>query len=302
METMDQPVTLWDQWLKKLIVMPFEEYLENKDGRLSSHALSDFRDSARLFKRKEYGLAKDKDTQALIQGHAYHTLILEGSEVYEDRYLFGGPINPRTKKPYDRDTNKFREWAETQSGTPISDTEHELNLILDGSVHNHAIASQILSEGVVERTIKVEVDGIHCQGRMDHLSETFGITDLKGCRDLNWFRYDCKKFGYVHQKAFYRMLFRELTGKTEQCHLVVCEKEEPYSTAVFLIDSYELDKAEEGNRKAMVNLKECRESDVWPTGWEDLQHIGGESNRAEAVTVLTGHEDVVNSFIEKEGL
>jgi hypothetical protein len=97
---------------------PADEYHAKAGEYLSSHQLLDFMACPWLYRKKQLGLIADTDTPALLLGRATHVRILEGRDAYETQFAIGGPINPRTGKPYGSNTQAFRRWAEAQ-GKPV---------------------------------------------------------------------------------------------------------------------------------------------------------------------------------------
>ena len=65
----------------------------------------------------QLGLIADNDSPALLIGRATHVRILEGRDVYEAAFAFGGPVNPKTGKPFGSNTKAFAEWAAAQEVT-----------------------------------------------------------------------------------------------------------------------------------------------------------------------------------------
>jgi len=101
-----------------LIHEPFEEYQEKAGRYLTSHQLADFRKCPLLYHRKRIGLVADADRPAYLLGRAAHTLILEGRQRFNEQYVVGGPITPKTGAVYGSNTKAFAEWAEAQ-GKPV---------------------------------------------------------------------------------------------------------------------------------------------------------------------------------------
>jgi len=106
-----------------LTAEPADVYHARRGEFLSSHALADFRRCPLLFRRKRLGLIPDRDSAAFALGRAAHTLILEGRERFEAEYAVGGPINPRTGKPFGPTTKAFTEWSATIGKDVLSDAD-----------------------------------------------------------------------------------------------------------------------------------------------------------------------------------
>jgi len=91
-----------------LIAETEDEYRAKAGEYLSSHHLLDFMKCPWLYRKKATGLIEDTDSPAFLLGRAAHSRILEGRDVYESRFALGGPINPKTGKPYGPNTKAAR--------------------------------------------------------------------------------------------------------------------------------------------------------------------------------------------------
>lgn len=107
-----------------------------------------------------------------------------------------------------------------------------------------------------------------CQIRLDWFSPSTGVIDLKTCDTIDYFSADARRFGYLHQLAFYRAVLKAATGQTHRAHFIAVEKSEPYRAAVWRIDEGALDFAQRENEAAIERLKTCRRVNDWPTGYE----------------------------------
>ena len=139
------------------------------------------------------------------------------------------------------------------------------------SVRSHPEARAILASGLPERVVRHKYCELPCQIRMDWFDPHRGITDLKTCDDLSYFEADARRFGYVHQLAFYRAVLREVIGLTMPVFLIAVEKREPYRAGVWIVDPGVLAVAERENEAAIARLQQCQSDDRWPTGYEDLR-------------------------------
>jgi len=180
----------YEEILKQFIDEPMDVYHEKSKDYLSSHNFAGFyKESPAYFKAKKDGLIPPVDNAAFTTGTAAHTLILEGEDAYNNEYEIGGPINEKTDKPYGRETNKFRDYCIANEIRPeqiLSFEDHDLCKAMKKSCDENSLVGSILSDGVVEKVIRADYNGIPCQIRMDWFNPK-GIYDLKTCQDLNWF-------------------------------------------------------------------------------------------------------------------
>ncbi len=256
--------------------LPAAEYhADAKAGKfLSSHLLGDFRRCPALYRKKMLGEINEQESGAYTLGRAAHKLILEGRAAFDSEYVVSdGPVNPKTNAPYGRSTKAFEAWSATQTREVVAGKEVNFLVTLQKSVWLHELAAELLTDGVAEGTVRTTYCEEPCQIRMDFFNEKFGIIDLKTCDDLTWFEADIKRYGYVHQLAFYRAVLREASRVRYPVHLIAVEKREPYRCGVWRISDEALDFAESENAAAICRLQNCRASGVFPTGYESIRII-----------------------------
>ncbi len=254
-----------------LIREPAEVYHARSKDYLSSHQLADFRKCPFLFRKKQLGLISDQEGSAFLVGRAAHVAILEGWEAFEAEFAIGGPINPRTSQPFGSTTKAWAEWAEAQAKPVLTNEQHELVCELAAAVQMHGVATDLLRNGVPECVVRVDYLSIPSQARLDWLSPTQGIVDLKSCDDLTWFEADARRFGYVFQLAFYRAILQIASGAMVPVHLVAVEKKPPFRCGVWRVEPEILTLAQNANERAMQRLLICQRDDYWPTGYEEIR-------------------------------
>jgi hypothetical protein len=261
--------------LRFLIREPADVYHARSKDHLTSHALNEFRRCPLLYRKKEMGLVPERDTTAYLVGRAAHALILEGRERYQREFAVGGPINPRTGKPFGSATKVFAEWAARQSKPMLSDNHAALIEQMAAVVRQHGIACELLADGVAEGVVRTEYASFSCQARIDWINPRpeIGIVDLKTADELDSFEMAIRAFGYVHQLAFYRALVAQVSGHVLPVHIVAVEKREPFRCGVWRIAPAVLDQAQAQNEEAMTELRRCRTSGDWFTRFEELRVI-----------------------------
>ena len=250
---------------------PEDVYHARAKEYLSSHQLADFRTCPFLYRKKEQGLIADVDRPAYIVGRAAHKLILEGQDAFSASYAVGGPVNPRTGSVYGSNTKAYAEWAEAQGKPVLTDAQFALITNLYDGVRSHAAAKALLAKGMAEGVVRETYCDVPCQVRIDWLNPQHGIVDLKTCDDLTWFEADARRYGYMHQVAFYRAVVAEAAGEPSAVSIVAVEKKEPYRCGVWRVGADVLGVAQKENEAAIRRLLRCREADRWPTGYEDVR-------------------------------
>ncbi len=250
---------------------PADEY-HGKAGRyLSSHQLLDFMKCPLLHFKKASGLIAPGDTPAYFLGRAAHVRILEGRDVYEAQFALGGPLNPKTNKPYGTNTQAFRAWAEAQNKPVLSlDQVDNIEAMAAGVAMNDE-AVELLLYGRSEGVVRAEYCGTPCQIRIDWTHPHRGIVDLKTCDELTWFEADARRYRYGNQLAFYQSVLERVIGRHVPVHIIAVEKREPYRCGVWRVSDDTLAIARRENEAAIRRLLDCRARDHWPTGYESIR-------------------------------
>ncbi len=241
---------------------------------MSSHMLADFRESPALYHKEIIGEIDQKESRAFAIGRPAHCLILEGRQAFDREFAVSdGPINSKTEEPFGKNTKAYAEWKNSLDREVVSGKDFGFITKLQASVLMHPIASELLANGVPEGVVRATYCGMPCQIRMDWFSEDAGLVDLKTCDSLKWFESDCKKYGYLHQMAFYRAIIREVSGITVPVHIIAVEKNEPFSTGIWKLGDEVLTICEKHNEAAIRRCLKCFETNAWPTGYEEIRVI-----------------------------
>lgn len=257
--------------LNVLSAEPAEEYHAQAGEYLSSHQLLDFMACPWLYRKKQLGLIPDEDTPALLLGRAAHTRILEGRDAYESQYALGGPINPKTNKPFGSTTKAFAEWAEVQGKPVLSHENVELIEKMASGVGMSDEAVDLLLYGRSEGVVRAEYCGTPCQIRIDWTHPQRGIVDLKTTADLTWFENDAKRRRYHNQVAFYQAVLAQVIDQYVPVYIIAVEKAEPYRCGVWRVGDNTLAIARQENEEAIRRLRRAWEIDAFPTGYEVIR-------------------------------
>jgi hypothetical protein len=257
--------------LELLQVEPAETYHSKAVEYLSSHQLIDYMRCPYLHMKKRSGLIQRKESSAFFIGRAAHCRILEGRDVYEAEFAVGGPINPRTMKPFGEKTKAFEKWAVEQGKPVISNDTAELIEQMAAGVVMNPTAQELLEKGQAEGVLREDYCGVYCQCRYDWLNPSRGIVDLKTCDQLDWFEADARRWNYAHQMAFYQGVMHAAVGQYLSVHLIAIEKKEPYRCGVWRLSDDTLSIARAEVESAIERYKTSRKADEWPTGYEEVR-------------------------------
>ena len=263
--------------------IPANEYHEDaRQGKyLSSHLLGDFRHCPRTYRQKMTGEIPPQDSAAYKTGRAVHTLVCEGRAAFDREFVVtDGPVNPKTGEPFGKLTRAYKEWAAAQKLTPVSTADFGFMTKLQSSVWLHPLAGELLTDGWAEGTVRTTYNGEPVQIRIDYFNPNYrnpvtgregAIIDLKTCETLDFFESDARRYGYLHQLAFYREVMRIVSGEEFPVYIIAVEKKAPYRVGVWQLSSDALDEAKADNERALSLLRECRCQNDWPTGYEEMR-------------------------------
>ena len=256
-----------------MIVESDDLYHSKSKDFLSSHALIDYINSPILYHQKKLGIIPATDTAAFSLGRAFHTMVLEGKEVFDKRYAVGGPINPATEKPFGVQTNQFKDWSKEQAKPVVSfDDLTKIKGMYDGFLRS-AEAALLISDGKAEGVIRTIMGGFNCQIRVDWLNIYHGIVDLKTTRCLDTFIRDTKEFSYLIQLAFYQEVIYQSTGMILPVYMVAVEKKAPYRCGVWQVAQDQLNTCIAQLKRQMARLRDSLSTNNWPTGYEEIRPL-----------------------------
>lgn len=256
-----------------LAAEPSEEYHAKAGEYLSSHQLLDFMACPWLYRKKRLGLIPDNDTPALMVGRATHVRILEGRDAYETQFAIGGPINPRTDKPYGSNTKAFAEWAKAQGKPVLSHDNVDLIEQMAAGVAMNDEAVDLLLYGRSEGVVRTNYCDTPCQIRIDWVHPHRGIVDLKTTADLTWFENDAKRRRYANQVSLYQAVLAQVIDQFVPVYLVGIEKNEPFRCGVWRVSDNTLAIARQENEAAIRRLRRAWQIDCFPTGYEVIRTL-----------------------------
>lgn len=247
------------------------EYHAKAGEYLSSHALIDYINCPWLYRKKQLGLMEDYDSPALLIGQAVHCRILEGRDAYASQFALGGPINPKTGRPFGAATKAFCDWAETQGKPVLSHEQVDLIEQMAAGVAMNVEAVDLLLYGRSEGVVRAEYGGTPCQIRIDWTHPHRGIIDLKSTADLTWFENEARRRRYANQVAFYQSVLAETIGQHVPVYIIAIEKFEPFRCGVWRVSDNTLAIARQENESAIGRLRQAWKSDEFPTGYEVIR-------------------------------
>ena len=89
------------------------------------------------------------------------------------------------------------------------------------------------------------------------------------------FERDAFAYGYPAQLAFYRDVLEDATGVRLPAYILAFEKSESPIFGIWRVDEELLDEETVQNRNALEEYRKCRETGVYPTGFETVRVLRG---------------------------
>jgi len=199
--------------------------------------------------------ANDDDAPALRLGRAYHTYILEGQEEFENGWIVVDKKPQAGSKYYD-------EWKEMVQNNWFTRDEMDLILRMHDALINNPLAASILDGIEPEVTLREEKIGWTFQCRLDGLTES-NIIELKGCADIDRFRYDFKTYGYDRKAAAYIDMCRK-AGLAQEYIIVCVEKTQFPRVQCFRVGESTLARCSTLNEQLFRDVTTAINLDEWP--------------------------------------
>lgn len=232
--------------------------------RLSYSRMKDFLVSPSYY---HYRLENPKEaTEAMVEGRAFHTLLLEGSDVFAQQYFDDKPLlelGSRKTKAY---SSALDEIIGTR--TLIKSERAEMIYKMVEAVRSDQECLDLLL-GDVEKEILFDGDICPTKARLDVLGmdSIVEVKTVSGASDASpaGFAKACVNQGYDLQAAFYQRIVKESTGETLPVVFVVVAREEPFPVGIYTLDELSLVSAHETVQKAMESFARCLESNSWPS-------------------------------------
>lgn len=201
-----------------------------------------------------------------------------------DHKVLGTPYLWTTSPYEDFRTKDARAWRDDQEARGVTVFKQDAIETVERmvqAVRAHPVAGRIFAEpgkaqvGMFGGFETGENEAIEClkvnccerKGLIDWLPTSMPvIVDLKKTRDASrhGFRRQIGQLRYDVQAAYYRDLYRDITGETREWQWVCVEDVAPYAVAVYQLGAESLDKASATWQSWIRQLIVCEDTDSWP--------------------------------------
>lgn len=214
--------------------------------------------------------AKHEPTRAMIVGSATHAAILEPDQFNKQYTLLPDGI--------DRRSAVYKKAAE-QFGADNVLTESEAKSVVGmrEAVQFNSVAAEMLdADGFVEIAAFATdpITGVLVKCKFDKLLKDLRSVDLKTTQDLRDFAKSVANYRYHVQQAYYSDVFAWATGlQLESFDFLAVEKDAPYASKVFRLDTPSVDYGRKLYRQALDLYAECLNRNEWPMPSGETEYI-----------------------------
>ena len=228
-----------------------------------------------------------EESDAMLLGSAVHMLALEPERFDAQYVVLDGPINGKTKKPYGRDTNTFRDWLKAMLALEVT----RKILIREEFAESLAIAKAFQSHPVIAAIMASRAEKLfESEYSMEYESLTMGrgalvdlkckidfvcpperiIIDLKTTSDPSPYAWSwsAEDFGYHRQAAIYSDAMQAKYGKPFRFLFGVVRSKEPYEAAVYELDAESINRGRSEYEALIGEYIDRKAKNDWLSDWQ----------------------------------
>ena len=241
-----------------------EEYHADRDHE-SHHRLKLFRQSIPKYKDAYVDYEETpKATAPMEFGTAFHTFVLE-PEKFEGVVAVAPDVDRRTKAGKAEHEefllgSEGKVWLKASEAKMIGDMAQSVT-------HNPAAKELLYQPGKVEQGAHCvhEETGIWIKCLCDKLLENGTIVELKSASEPSpgGFSRAATNFEYHCQAALYKHIIAKVLGVQVQHIIIAVGTVPPHWCYVYELDEESVELGAKKNDEALVELKDCRELDLW---------------------------------------
>lgn len=194
-------------------------------------------------------------------------LLLHEPGKFDERFVVGGPVNPKTGKMYGRETHTFAEWrAEQPDGKEfLSEPDYQRAQNSAEAVRQDEAAMAMLSAGRPQVCVvwhDAETNEL-LKARLDWLGEA--ITDLKTAHNAEAFPFASamSRWGYHIQAALYTDGHERVAKERKPWRWIVVQSVRPHKVRVYEPGDMTLVVGRKQYRRALHALRGARTRGVW---------------------------------------
>lgn len=242
----------------------------------------------------------DEERKTRVMGQLVHLAILEPERFGRDKSHYVKPLTyPATKTtqkvksgemqigdpiPWNGNATYCETWMNEHADKPIISEKEERRIVgARDAVLAHPVAGALLtSQGMNEVSVfaKHSATGLTLRMRADRLTEDEEgrpwVVDLKSCPNVDAFVKSARDFRYDIQSVVYTDVLA-LAGVDEATFCFIAFELVPrygiHAVRIVMMDNETTTAARARYEAELVRLAECRRTDIWPLGNEEIEMI-----------------------------
>lgn len=230
----------------------------------------------------------EDERKTQVMGRLVHLAILEPKRFARESSHYVKPLTytdeKKVEKAWNGNANVCKAWIEEHADKPVINEKEERRIIgARDAVLAHPVAGALLSgpgSNEVSVFAKHPATGLRLRMRADRLTEDVEgrpwCVDLKSCPNVDYFVKSARDFRYDVQCAFYLDVL-ELAAIDDAAFCFVAFELAPrfgiHAVRVVMFDHETITTARGRYEGELVRFSECRRTDTWPLGNEEIEMI-----------------------------
>lgn len=215
-----------------------------------------------------------KPSAEMHVGTLLHACVLE-PEVWSAR-MVTEKVDGRTKAGKEYNARMAAYAEENPSSLFVSEDEEATVKEMSKAIHNHPEAAAALAlEGVFEGAIRWrdEASGLFCKAKLDKVTTSGLVIDLKSTADVANFPYSAYRFDYHRQGAHYLAGAWAALNQDGPFLFVCVQSSSPYEVRTMVFGDEELALGRRQNARLLAELAECYRLDRWQSRYSGIETI-----------------------------
>lgn len=230
----------------------------------------------------------EDERKTQVMGRLVHLAILEPKRFARESSHYVKPLTytdeKKVEKAWNGNANVCKAWIEEHADKPVINEKEERRIIgARDAVLAHPVAGALLSglgSNEVSVFAKHPATGLRLRMRADRLTEDAEgrpwCVDLKSCPNVDFFVKSARDFSYDKQAYFYRMVL-DLSGVDDAAFCFVAFELAPrfgiHAVRLVMMSNETLTIAGDKVERELKQFTECRKTDIWPLGNEEIEMV-----------------------------
>lgn len=207
---------------------------------------------------------KEKDTESMKIGNAFHTLLLE-PHLFNDDFIVMPPIDRRTKEG----KAAYADFeASAGMKTILTEYQYDTAKSMADAVLEHKMVKDLIYDAQYEQSIywTDEETGLQFKARPD-IWHPHIVVDLKSTKSGEYrdFQSSAIRYGYFLQAGMMYEACRSISKPFEKFVFLSVEKTKPYAPSVYPLDDWAIEFGIEQFNSLKKTLRMCIDKNEWPS-------------------------------------